>query len=201
MAAGWSVSWTGHIEHREELNDEDEVRATEHIACYGAAVSHTLGQAGAAPNRLRVTVERTNGPDGETPTLIVEIRAHIPGMDQAVFESVARRAETSCPVWASLPTELDVRLVAVLEDEQATATPQPHHAKREAKPSAEPAKTSAAPHNLSSASFMSSPSLPRPAFAARAIAPSRPSWLTPKMGLAAVGMLVLALRVALMLGS
>jgi organic hydroperoxide reductase OsmC/OhrA len=200
-AGGWSVTWTGHTEHREELNDEDEVRASEHVGCYGAALAHTLGQAGAAPNRLRVAVERTNGTDGETPTLIVEIRAQIPGMDQAVFESVARRAQSACPVWASLATELEMRLVAVLEDESVAPVPTEHtsDAKRDNKAQMAAASTNATKPAQAPSKAESAPRLPKPAFAARAIAPSRPSWLSPKMGLAAVGMVILALRVGLMM--
>ena len=198
--SGWLVTWTGHTDHRDEVTDEDEVRASEHVACYGAALAHTLGQAGAAPNRLRVGVERTSGTDAETPTLIIEIRAQIPGMDQAVFESVARRAETTCPVWASLAAELDVRLVAVLEDPLAApvAAQGVTDAKRAARPSSPAPVANPIPKDIGTAG----PRQPRPAFAARSIAPRRlPGWLTPKMGLAAVGLLVLGLRVALLIGS
>src|SRR5919199_6804457 len=79
---GWSVTWSSHTEHRDEIGDEEELRASEHLGCYGSAIAHALGQAGAAPTRLKVTVETAATPEAtETTSLVVVVRAQIPGMD------------------------------------------------------------------------------------------------------------------------
>src|SRR5919204_5567296 len=73
---GWSVTWTSQTDHRDEIADEEELRASEHLGCYGSAIAHTLGQAGAAPTRLRVTVETAaTTHDSGTTSLVVEVRA------------------------------------------------------------------------------------------------------------------------------
>jgi hypothetical protein len=53
-------------------------------------------------------------------TITLEVRAEIEGIAQAVFEAIARRAEPNCPVWKGLASEVDVKLIPIL-DEPATA--------------------------------------------------------------------------------
>jgi organic hydroperoxide reductase OsmC/OhrA len=189
--AGWSVTWTSHTEHRDEIADEEELRASEHLGCYGSAIAHTLGQAGAAPIRLRVTVETAAAThDSDTTSLVVEVRAQIPGMDQAIFESVARRVEPTCPVWKALAAEVGMRVVAILEDPQAV-------------PSEAPASVTRASAPSRPAPAQPIPSGPRPGLGSlMGLMPSgRLAWLSPKMGLALVGMLVVGVRVFTMMAS
>jgi organic hydroperoxide reductase OsmC/OhrA len=179
---GWSVSWSSHTEHRDEFADEEELRASEHVGCYGSAIAHSLAQAGASPTRLKVSVEAEPTPETEKSVLVVHVRAQIPGVDQAVLESVARRVEPTCPVWRALAAEVSMRVVPILEE------PQP------AQPAAPPAP-SAAPLAQTPPAMLASPT------ARASLAMGRPTWLTPKMGIALLGLLVLAARVAPMLGS
>ena len=126
-ANGWSVSWSAHTECPEEITDEDELRAAEHVGCFGTAVTHALAQAGVAPLGLRVTAETSAHPQTGERSITLEVRAHIPGVDQSVLEAIARRAEPACPVWKGLASEVDMRLVAILDDlaqpEPAAPTP------------------------------------------------------------------------------
>jgi organic hydroperoxide reductase OsmC/OhrA len=190
---GWSVTWSSHTEHRDEIADEEELRASEHLGCYGAAIAHTLGQAGTAPTRLKLTVETAPTPDTETTSLVVEVRAQIPGVDQAVFETVARRVEPSCPVWKALAAQVSMRIVPVLEEaraaEPAPASPAP--APAAAPPSQTPPPMVAAARTRPDATGPVSAVLPG----------GRPAWLTPKMGIAMLGLLVVGARVVLMFGS
>src|SRR5205085_2143684 len=108
-AANWTVSWTAYTERPDDFVDPDEMRAGDHLGCVGTAVAHALAQAEVAPRRLRVTAETaTDAVTGST-TITLEVRAQLDGVDQAVFEAIARRAEPNCPVWKGLASELDVK--------------------------------------------------------------------------------------------
>ena len=135
-ASGWSVSWSGHTDCPEEITDDDELRAAEHIGCFGTAVAHALAQAGVAPLRLRVTAETSANPQTGERSITLEVRAHLPGVDQSVLEAIARRAEPTCPVWKGLASEVDMRLVAILDD---LAQPEPTPPTAPAAVSREPA--------------------------------------------------------------
>jgi organic hydroperoxide reductase OsmC/OhrA len=178
----WSLTWTSHTEHRDEIADEEELRASEHLSCYGSAIAHTLAKAGAAPTRLKVSVETAPTPETETTTLVVEVRAQIPGVDQAILDTVARRVEPACPVWKALASEVSMRLVCVLEEPQA-ATPKPES----------PAPQPQTPPAMLAASRR------RPGFAG--LLRSRPAWLTPRIGVAMLGILVVGARAVVTFGS
>jgi osmotically inducible protein OsmC len=184
---GWSVTWSSHTEHRDEIGDEEELRAAEHLGCFGAALAHTLGQAGAAPRRLRLTVEAAATLGETEPTaLVVEVRAQIPGMDQAIFETVARRVESTCPVWKALAGEVGMRVVPILEESQAVnaeaAAPSPAAAKTTVDVQTPGSRPDLLPGLGSGVSV-------------------RPAWLTPKIGLALAGILVVGARVWSMFGA
>ena len=117
-AAGWSVTWSAGVEHADEITDEHELRAAEHLGCYGSAVAHALAQAELAPQRLRLTADATTSPETGQPVITIEVRAGIsgPAVDQAMFDAIIHRAEPSCPVLKGLTSEVTLRLVAVLDN-------------------------------------------------------------------------------------
>jgi organic hydroperoxide reductase OsmC/OhrA len=168
-ATGWSIVWSAQVERPEEVTNEDELRAAEHLGCYGAAVAHALAQAEIAALRLRVTAEAPAAtPDGAPQPITVEIRAQIPGppLDQMILESLARRVEVSCPVWKSLAAEVGVKVTAILDDPATTDTAQPQT------DSAAPPTREPAPARAHAPISMGKPKLLRPAM---------PRWLTPRM--------------------
>jgi len=177
-STGWSITWSTQTERPDEINNDDELRAAEHLGCYGAAVAHALGQAEIAPLKLRVTAEASAAAaDGSQQPITVEIRLQIPGpmLDQTIVEAIARRAEPACPVWRSLASEVGVKVIAILDeptDPSDAAQPQPETT---------PAPRHAAPTGPTSSR---GPSLPR----LRMSAPARPriglpKWLTPRMAI------------------
>jgi osmotically inducible protein OsmC len=180
----WSLSWTSHTEHRDEIADEEELRASEHLGCYGTAIAHTLAKAGAAPTRLQLRVETAPTPETEATSLVVEVRAQIPGVDQAILETVVRRVEPACPVWKALASEVNMRVVPILEEPEA-ANPKPEAAAPAPQPQTPPAMLAASQRRPGFAGFSS----------------TRPAWLTPKMGLALLGILVVGARAMAMFGS
>src|SRR5437764_12592172 len=70
VATGWSVAWSAGTEHADEFSGEHELRAAEHLGCYGSAVAHALAQAELAAERLRLTAERSgSSPPNCMPTV------------------------------------------------------------------------------------------------------------------------------------
>jgi organic hydroperoxide reductase OsmC/OhrA len=123
-SSGWSITWSAQTEHADEIANDHELRAAEHLGCYGAAVSHALAQAEISPLKLRVTAEAAS--DGTQQPITVEIRLQIPGpmLDQTVIEAIARRVEPSCPVWRSLASEVGVKVIAILDEPAAAEAAQ-----------------------------------------------------------------------------
>jgi organic hydroperoxide reductase OsmC/OhrA len=115
-AAGWTVGWSTQTERPEEIADDDQLRAAEHLGCYGAAVAHALAQAEIAPLKLRVTAEADVDSRTDEQTITLEVRAQCPGIDQTVLEAIARRAEPTCGVWKGLMAENAVRVIGILEE-------------------------------------------------------------------------------------
>lgn len=171
----WSVTWTSQTEHRDEIADEEELRASEHLGCYGSAIAHTLAKAGAAPTRLKLSVETAPTAESETTTLVVQVRAQIPGIDQAILDTVVRRVEPACPVWKSLASEVNMRLVPILEEPQA-ASPKPES--QAPQPQTPPAMLAASRRRSGLSGWLE----------------ARPAWLTPKIGIGMFGILVVGAR-------
>jgi organic hydroperoxide reductase OsmC/OhrA len=118
-AAGWTVGWSAQTERPEDIADDDQLRAAEHLGCYGAAVAHALAQAEIAPLKLRVTAEADVDSRTDEQTITLEVRAQVPGIEQTVLEAIARRAEPTCGVWKGLMAENAVRVIAILEEHGA----------------------------------------------------------------------------------
>ncbi len=122
-AGGWSVAWSSHHEHADEISDEHELQTAEHLGCYGSAVAHALAQAELTPQRLRLSAESTMDED-DTRVITIEVRAKIsgPDVDPDLFDAIIHRAEPSCPVLRALASEVTIRLVGIL-DESLTSAP------------------------------------------------------------------------------
>jgi organic hydroperoxide reductase OsmC/OhrA len=182
VATGWSIVWSSQTERPDEISDEHELQAAEHLGCYGAAVAHALAQAEVAAVRLRVTAEAVEAnDDGTAQPITLEIRAQIPGppLDQTIFEAIARRAEPSCPVWRSLAAEVGVRVIAIVDEPTSADAPQTQADLSTPTAATTPVRQPAAqatvarpmpPHQFSM------PGLAMPSLA-------MPTWLTPRMAI------------------
>lgn len=79
----------------------EELIAAAHAGCFSMALSAQLAQAGMTAQRIEttatVTMEQSGG--GFSITAVhLDVRAQIPGADQAAFEKAANEAKTGCPV-------------------------------------------------------------------------------------------------------
>jgi osmotically inducible protein OsmC len=79
----------------------EELIAAAHAGCFAMAFSAQLGGAGLKPERVdakaTVTLEKV-GDAWEVTESHLEMRARIPGADQAAFEKAAKAAEEGCPI-------------------------------------------------------------------------------------------------------
>lgn len=79
----------------------EELIAAAHAGCFSMALSVQLGNAGLKPESIKtdaaVTLEKV-GEGFAITTVHLDVRARVPGADQAVFETAAKNAKEGCPV-------------------------------------------------------------------------------------------------------
>jgi osmotically inducible protein OsmC len=79
----------------------EELLAAAHAGCFAMAFSAQLGEAGLTAERIDVTatitLDKTEGGFGITESHL-ELKAKIPGADQAAFDTAAGNAKAGCPV-------------------------------------------------------------------------------------------------------
>ena len=94
----------------------EELLAAAHAGCFAMALSGQLGAAGMTAERIDVTatvsLEKGEGGFAITESHL-ELKAKIPGADQAAFDSAAANAKAGCPVSKLFNTK--ITLNAVLE--------------------------------------------------------------------------------------
>lgn len=79
----------------------EELIAAAHAGCYSMALSMILGEAGVTPEQIdtsaTVALEKSGGGFAIT-TVHLDVRVRARGMDEAAFESAAKKAKDGCPV-------------------------------------------------------------------------------------------------------
>jgi lipoyl-dependent peroxiredoxin len=79
----------------------EELIAAAHAGCFSMALSAQLGEAGIKPERIdttaTVTLEKLESGFTVTESHL-EVKAKIPGGDQAAFEKAANNAKAGCPI-------------------------------------------------------------------------------------------------------
>lgn len=111
------VTWASRTERSDGKTSPEELIAAAHAACYAMALSNTLNTQGTPPQRLEVravcSLDRVEGKMKIT-TMDLAVTGTVPGLDQAGFEDVARKAEQGCPVSNALRNNLEIHLTATL---------------------------------------------------------------------------------------
>ena len=112
--SGQEVTWKARTEGSDTVTSPEELIAAAEAACFAMALSHALASAGHEPEEVEVDAVCTFGPveGGFAITrMALDVRAAVPGFDQAAFEGVLAEAEAGCPVSNALRgnVEIDVR--------------------------------------------------------------------------------------------
>jgi lipoyl-dependent peroxiredoxin len=109
------VTWASRTARSAGKTSPEELLAAAHAACYCMALSHTLGEAGNAPERLEATATVTFVPGEGVKSSHLVVRGRVPGVDEAGFEEAARAAGEGCPISGALKGNVDIQVEATLE--------------------------------------------------------------------------------------
>jgi osmotically inducible protein OsmC len=87
----------------------EELIAAAHAGCFTMALAFALQAAGLTADSLETTSTITLDVSGAAPTITsshLELKAKIPGVDNAKFQEIAKGAEQGCPVTRVLKAEV-----------------------------------------------------------------------------------------------
>jgi osmotically inducible protein OsmC len=116
-ASPLSVTWGARTERVAGTTSPEELIAAAHASCYAMALSHELGEAGATPEDLDVSVTVTFELVDGAPTITrsaLTVRGGATGIDAAGFAAAAAAAKEGCPVSRALKGNVEITLDAAL---------------------------------------------------------------------------------------
>lgn len=95
-----AYSFRTRFENEKGTNPEELIGAA-HAGCFSMALSAQLGEAGMTPSRIETTATVTLEKETEgfaVTTIHLDVRATIPGADEAKFQAAANKAKEGCPI-------------------------------------------------------------------------------------------------------
>ena len=96
----------------------EELLAAAEAACFSMALSGGLEQAGTPARRVETraacTVEQQSGGGFRITTMKLDVRADVPGVDDARFQEIAEKTKKTCPVSVAL-AGVQIEMTARLE--------------------------------------------------------------------------------------
>ena len=117
-----SGAWEGPYSFKSRFEDgkgtnPEELIAAAHAGCFSMALSGALTKAGSPPTRIETTakVGLEKVADGfKIPSIHLETKAKVPGLDDAKFQEIAELAKKNCPV-SKVLSGAEITLEATLE--------------------------------------------------------------------------------------
>jgi osmotically inducible protein OsmC len=101
-------SFRTRFENQPGTNPEELIAAA-HAGCFTMALAFRLQAAGYTPSELTTQAAVSLDPDGagfKITKSALTLRADVPGLDQATFDTLAKEAEETCPVSRVLNAEI-----------------------------------------------------------------------------------------------
>ena len=112
-----SYSFTSRFGEGGASNPEELLAAAE-ASCYSMALSGALEKNGTPPTRISTdaacTIEKV-GDANQITTMKLDVRASVPGIDDAKFQELARATLTGCPMSKAIANNVRLELDARLE--------------------------------------------------------------------------------------
>ena len=108
------VTWAARTEEAEGRTSPEELMAAAHAACFCMALSNELASRGHTAALLEATATCGFEPGRGVTTMDLEIRADVPGADDAQFREGLDAAEGSCPVSNALRANVEIRVAGRL---------------------------------------------------------------------------------------
>ena len=115
VLTGTPYSFSTRFENEKGTNPEELIAAA-HAGCFSMALSAQLGNANLKPESIsteaKVTLEKVEGGFGIT-KIHLDVKAKVPGADQAAFQKAADAAKAGCPVSKVLRADIsmDAKLI------------------------------------------------------------------------------------------
>lgn len=103
-------SFNTRFENGKGTNPE-ELLAAAHAGCFAMALSNELSKVGLTANKLEATATITLEQDATGFAITkshIDLKAEIPGADQAKFDGAVKNAEVGCPVSKLFKAEVSV---------------------------------------------------------------------------------------------
>ncbi|MGC1165511.1 MAG: OsmC family peroxiredoxin [Solirubrobacterales bacterium] len=110
------VTWSARTERVANTTSPEELLAAAHTSCFCMALSHELGEAGNAPERLEASATVTFVPGEGVKSSRLVVRGRVPGIDQSAFEQAARGAGENCPISQALKGNVEIDVEVTLEN-------------------------------------------------------------------------------------
>lgn len=107
----FDLTWRARAEEGGASTPEEFIAAA-HASCFAMAFSHTLEQAGHAPESLDTTAKVSFVAGTGITTSVLTVSGVVPGIEQARFAELAEQAKAECPVSQAL-AGIDIQLGSV----------------------------------------------------------------------------------------
>lgn len=109
------VTWSRRTERTPGTTSPEELLAAAQASCFCMALSHGLGEAGNAPERLTADVTIAFVPGEGVKTSHIVVTGRVPGLDGDAFAAAAHDASQNCPISAALRGNVEITVEATLE--------------------------------------------------------------------------------------
>ena len=108
-----AITWASRTEDAGGRTSPEELMAAAHAACFSMALSNELSSRGQAPDRLQVEAT-ASFEDGKITTMVLDVNAQVPGVDEEGFREALSAAEDSCPVSNALRGNVEIKVTGTL---------------------------------------------------------------------------------------
>ncbi|MFG2889110.1 OsmC family peroxiredoxin [Streptomyces sp. NPDC048248] len=110
----YDVSWPARTEEPNGVTSPEELIAAAHSSCYSMAFSHGLAGKGYTVQSLDTQADVTFKPGEGITSIVLTVKATVPGLSEDDFQAAAADAKANCPVSQALTGVKDIRLNAQL---------------------------------------------------------------------------------------
>lgn len=104
----FDLTWKARAEEGGATTPEEFIAAA-HASCFAMAFSHTLEEAGHAPETLNTSAKVSFVAGEGITTSVLTVSGVVPGLDQEQFAAYAEEAKAGCPVSQAL-AGVDIQL-------------------------------------------------------------------------------------------
>ncbi len=116
------VSWASRTEDVDGRTSPEELLAAAHASCFAMALSGALARGGTPADHLHVGATVTFDKVGDAWTVTtsqLDVMGVVPGLTAEAFEEAAAGAKDGCPISRALAGNVEVSVMASLEEEHA----------------------------------------------------------------------------------